>query len=148
MLGEAGVLGLPYPEEYGGSGQPYEVYLQALEEIASAWMTVGLGVSVHVMSSLPAGPVRHRRSSGRRFLPDMLGGRQLGAYALSEPQAGSDIAGMTSRAKPGGEGYAPERDQGLDHPRRAGRLLHHLRPQRARGASRSPASTCPATHRG
>ena len=53
MLGEAGVLGLPYPEEYGGSGQPYEVYLQVLEELASAWMTVGLAVSVHIMSSYP-----------------------------------------------------------------------------------------------
>ena len=51
LLGEVGLLGLPYPEEYGGSGQPYEVYLQALEEIAAAWMTVGVGVSVHVMAS-------------------------------------------------------------------------------------------------
>ena len=50
LLGEAGVLGMPYPEELGGSGQPYEVYLQALEEIASAWMSVGVGVAVHVLS--------------------------------------------------------------------------------------------------
>ncbi|MGO1973709.1 MAG: acyl-CoA dehydrogenase family protein, partial [Propionibacteriaceae bacterium] len=47
-LGDAGVLGLPYDEQWGGSGQPYEVYLQALEEIATAWMSVGVGVSVHV----------------------------------------------------------------------------------------------------
>jgi alkylation response protein AidB-like acyl-CoA dehydrogenase len=50
LLGEAGVLGMPYPEELGGSGQPYEVYLQALEEIAAAWMSVGVGVAVHVLS--------------------------------------------------------------------------------------------------
>jgi len=49
MLGEVGLLGLPYPEEYGGAGQPYEVYLQALEEVAAAWMTVGVGVSVLVV---------------------------------------------------------------------------------------------------
>ena len=105
MLGEAGVLGLPYPEEYGGGGQPYEVYLQVLEELASAWMTVGLAVSVHVMSSYPM--ARYGTDEQRqRFLPGMLGGRQLGAYALSEAQAGSDISGMTSRAKRAAEGYA------------------------------------------
>src|SRR5918997_1134128 len=104
MLGEVGMLGLPYPEEYGGSGQPYEVYLQALEEIASAWMTVGLAVSVHVMSSYPLsayGTPAQRAT----FLPDLVGGQRLGAYALSEAQAGWDIAGMTSRAKRAAEGY-------------------------------------------
>ncbi len=104
LLGEAGLLGLPYPEEYGGSGQPYEVYLQALEEVAAAWMTVGVGVSVHVMASYPMfgfGTADQRAA----YLPGMLGGGQLGAYALSEAQAGSDIAGMTSRAKPAAEGY-------------------------------------------
>jgi alkylation response protein AidB-like acyl-CoA dehydrogenase len=52
-LGDAGVLGLPFPDRLGGSGQPYEVYLQALEEIAAAWMSVGIGISVHVMSLVP-----------------------------------------------------------------------------------------------
>ena len=104
VLGEIGMLGLPYPEEHGGSGQPYEVYLQALEEIAAAWMTVGLAVSVHVMSSYPLsayGTPAQRAT----FLPELVGGRRLGAYALSEAQAGSDIAGMTSRAKRAAEGY-------------------------------------------
>src|SRR6059036_3565923 len=49
-LGELGLLAMPYPEEYGGGGIPYEVYLQALEEIGGAWASVGVGVSVHVMS--------------------------------------------------------------------------------------------------
>jgi alkylation response protein AidB-like acyl-CoA dehydrogenase len=104
LLGEVGLLALPYPEEYGGSGQPYEVYLQALEEVAAAWMTVGVGVSVHVMASYPMfgfGTPAQRA----KYLPGMLSGRQLGAYALSEAQAGSDIAGMTSRAKRAAEGY-------------------------------------------
>ena len=98
LLGEAGLLGLPYPEEYGGAGQPYEVYLQALEEVAMAWMTVGVGVSVHVMASYPMaafGTTEQRTM----FLPNMIGGQFLGAYALSEAQAGSDISGMTARAK-------------------------------------------------
>ena len=52
-LGEAGLLSLPYPEEWGGGGQPYEVYLQVLEEIASAWMSVAVGVSVHSLTCNP-----------------------------------------------------------------------------------------------
>jgi alkylation response protein AidB-like acyl-CoA dehydrogenase len=104
MLGGVGLLGLPYPEEYGGAGQPYEVYLQALEEIAAAWMTVGVGISVHVMAShamATFGTPKQRAV----YLPKMIGGKLLGAYALSEAQAGSDISGMTTRAKPADHGY-------------------------------------------
>ena len=98
MLGRAGVLALPYPEKWGGSDQPYEVYLQALEEIASAWMTVGVGVSVHVMT---CHALVHEGTTEQqeRFLPAMFGGDLLGAYALSEAAAGSDIASMTTRAR-------------------------------------------------
>src|ERR1700760_54195 len=52
-LGELGFLGMPYPEEVGGAGQPYEVYLQALEEIAAVWASVGVGPSGPVMSLSP-----------------------------------------------------------------------------------------------
>jgi alkylation response protein AidB-like acyl-CoA dehydrogenase len=105
LLGEAGVLGLPYPAEYGGAEQPYEVYLQALEEIARAWMSVGVGVSVHVMTcyALMRFGTEEQRAE---LLPTMIAGDQLGAYALSEPQAGSDIGGITTRAKTADEGYA------------------------------------------
>ncbi|MGW5187749.1 acyl-CoA dehydrogenase family protein [Kribbella sp. NPDC004138] len=103
-LGKAGLLGLPYPEQYGGAEQPYEVYLQMLEEIASAWMSVGVGVSVHTMTSYG---LAHFGSDEQRerLLPDMIGGELLGAYALSEPQAGSDITGMTTRAVRDGDSY-------------------------------------------
>src|SRR3954463_13966268 len=46
-LGEAGLLGLPFPEEVGGGGQPYAVYLQVLEELAMRWASIALGISVH-----------------------------------------------------------------------------------------------------
>jgi alkylation response protein AidB-like acyl-CoA dehydrogenase len=105
LLGEAGILGLVYPEEFGGSGQPYEVYLQALEEIAAAWMTIGVGVSVHTMSCY-ALATHGRRDQVAALLPEMIGGQQLGAYALSEAQAGSDITGMTTKAKVADEGYS------------------------------------------
>jgi len=105
LLGESGLLGLPYPEELGGGGQPYEVYLQALEEIAAAWMTIGVGVSVHAMSCYPL--ARYGRPDQvASMLPELIGGSRLGAYALSEAQAGSDITGMTTRAKQADDGYA------------------------------------------
>jgi alkylation response protein AidB-like acyl-CoA dehydrogenase len=104
LLGRSGLLALPFDEEHGGGGQPYEVYLQALEELAAAWMSVGVGVSVH---ALAAGAVaRHAMPEQQQaLLPDMLGGEQLGAYCLSEPHAGSDVAAMTSRAVRDGDDY-------------------------------------------
>jgi alkylation response protein AidB-like acyl-CoA dehydrogenase len=103
-LGQAGLLSLPYPEEYGGGGQPYEVYLQVLEEIASAWAAVGVGVSVHALSCFGlfhAGSEEQKQ----RWLPDMLGGELLGAYCLSEAHAGSDPAAMRTRAERDGGDY-------------------------------------------
>jgi alkylation response protein AidB-like acyl-CoA dehydrogenase len=104
LLGRAGVLGLPYPEQYGGGGQPYEVYLQVLEEIAAVWSSVGVGVSVHALSCFGL-VTRGTEEQKHRFLPDMLGGDLLGAYCLSEPHAGSDPAAMTTSAKRDGDSY-------------------------------------------
>ena len=104
VLGRAGLLGLPFPEEYGGGGQPYEVYLQVLEEIASVWASVAVGVSVHALSCHGL-LVRGTEEQRQRFLPDLLGGELLGAYALSEAQAGSDPTAMTSRAVRDGDDY-------------------------------------------
>ncbi len=103
-LGGAGLLGLPYPVEHGGGGQPYEVYLQVLEELARAWVTPALATSVHVLSCHAVATVGSDEQR-RRLLPDMLGGDRLGAYALSEPQAGSDVAAMTTRAERDGQDW-------------------------------------------
>ncbi|MBO8191248.1 acyl-CoA dehydrogenase family protein [Streptomyces oryzae] len=102
LLSEAGLLGLPYPEEYGGGGQPYQVYLQVLEELAAARLTVGLGTSVH---SLACHGLAHFGSKEQRteWLPGMLGGGLLGAYCLSEPSSGSDAASLRTRAVRDGE---------------------------------------------
>lgn len=104
LLGKSGLLGLPYSQRWGGAELPYEVYLQALEEIASAWMTVGVGLSVHTMSCYAL--AHHGTDTQRdRWLPAMLGGDLLGAYALSEAQAGSDAAALATRARPDGDAY-------------------------------------------
>ncbi|MCL8252049.1 acyl-CoA dehydrogenase family protein [Aeromicrobium fastidiosum] len=103
-LGRAGLMSLPYPEELGGGGQTYEVYLQALEEIASASASVGVGVSVHALSCFglfTAGTDEQRAD----WLPEMLSGEQLGAYCLSEAHAGSDPAAMRTRAVRDGDDY-------------------------------------------
>ena len=122
-LGKAGMLGLPYPEEYGGGGQPYEVCLQVLEEIGARWATVGVGVSVHALTCFPL--VNYGTAEQRdRWLPDLLAGDLLGAYCLSEPDAGSDPGAMRTRAVRDGEHWRAGRDQGLGHPRRARGLLH------------------------
>ncbi len=105
LLGRSGLLSLPYPQQYGGGGQPYEVYLQVVEEIASVWMSVAVGVSVHVLTCYPvvAWGTEAQRAA---LLPAMLGGEQLGAYCLSEPDSGSDVASMRTRATLGADGSA------------------------------------------
>jgi alkylation response protein AidB-like acyl-CoA dehydrogenase len=104
LLGRTGLLGLPYPEEYGGGGLPYEVYLQVLEEIGAVWASVGVGVSVHALSCF--GLISYGNDEQRhQWLPDMLGGDLLGAYCLSEAHAGSDPAAMRTTAKRDGDQY-------------------------------------------
>jgi hypothetical protein len=96
-LGKAGLLGLPYDEAVGGSGQPYEVYLQVLEELSRGWLAVGLGTSVHTLSCYPLAAFGTDEQR-QRWLPDMLGGELLGAYCLSEAGSGSDAAALTTKA--------------------------------------------------
>jgi alkylation response protein AidB-like acyl-CoA dehydrogenase len=96
-LGKAGLLGLPYDEKHGGGAQPYEVYLQVLEELSRAWLAVGLGTSVHTLSCYPLAAFGSAEQQNR-WLPDMLGGELLGAYCLSEAGSGSDAAALQTKA--------------------------------------------------
>jgi len=97
LLGKSGLLGLPFAEEHGGGAQPYEVYLQVVEEIATAWPSVGVGTSVHTLTASVVDANGSDELRGR-WLPRMLSGDWLGAYCLSEPQAGSDVSGIRTRA--------------------------------------------------
>ncbi len=104
LLGQTGLMSLPFDEADGGGGQPYEVYLQVLEEIAAAWMSVAVDMSVHTLSA--SAMARFSSDEQRKtWLPDMLGGSQLGAYALSEPQAGSDVSAIATKAVRDGDEY-------------------------------------------
>ncbi|MEV6014304.1 MULTISPECIES: acyl-CoA dehydrogenase family protein [unclassified Streptomyces] len=104
LLSESGLLGLPYDPAHGGGGQPYEVYLQVLEELAMARLTVGLGVSVH---TLACHALAHTGTEEQRatHLPAMLGGGLLGGYCLSEPSSGSDAASLRTRAERRGDDW-------------------------------------------
>jgi alkylation response protein AidB-like acyl-CoA dehydrogenase len=102
-LGDAGLLSLPFAEELGGGGQPYEVYLQVIEELAAAWMSVAVGVSVHALTCYPLATFGTPDQQAE-LLPQMLGGHTLGAYCLSEPQAGSDVAAISTRATRSADG--------------------------------------------
>ena len=104
LLGRAGLLGLAYAEDDGGGGQPYEVYLQVLEELATGWAAVALGVSVHTLSCFPLATYGTDEQR-KRWLPDMLGGELLGAYCLSEAGAGSDAGALQARAARDGDFY-------------------------------------------
>ncbi|MDT3445591.1 MULTISPECIES: acyl-CoA dehydrogenase family protein [unclassified Pseudofrankia] len=101
-LGQAGLLSLPYPERFGGGEQPFEVYLQVLEEIAYRSASVAVGVSVHALSCYPLANFG-TDAQREEHLARLLSGDLLGAYCLSEPHAGSDPAALKTTATPPAE---------------------------------------------
>ena len=103
-LGKAGLLGLPYDEAVGGAAQPYEVYLQVLEELSRGWLAVGLGTSVHTLACYPLAAFGTDEQR-ERWLPDMVGGELLGAYCLSEAGSGSDAAALQTKAVLDGDSW-------------------------------------------
>jgi len=103
-MGELGLTGLPYPEQYGGAGLGSFPWVLACEEIAAADMGMAVSLSVHVLAQLcilSAGTDEQKE----RLLPPMTAGTRLGAFALTEPQAGSDAAALGLRAERDGDDY-------------------------------------------
>ena len=104
-MGELGLTAIPYPEELGGAGLSYFAWALACEEIAAADMGMAISLSVHMLSQLCiyAHGTDEQRS---RLLPPMTAGAQLGAFALTEPGAGSDAAALALAARRTDDGYA------------------------------------------
>ncbi len=104
-LGELGLLGITVEEDYGGSGMGYLEHCVAMEEISRASASVGLSYGAH--SNLCVNQIRRNGSEDqkRRFLPKLISGEHLGALAMSEPGAGSDVVGMRTRAEKKGDRY-------------------------------------------
>jgi isovaleryl-CoA dehydrogenase len=104
-FGALGVLGITVEEEYGGAGMGYLEHVVAMEEISRASASVGLSYGAH--SNLCVNQIRRNGSEAqkRAFLPGLISGEHVGALAMSEPGAGSDVVGMRTRADKRGDRF-------------------------------------------
>ncbi|KGM31275.1 isovaleryl-CoA dehydrogenase [Inquilinus limosus] len=104
-MGDLGVLGVTVEEEYGGAGMGYLEHMVAMEEISRASASVGLSYGAH--SNLCVNQIRLNgtEEQKRRYLPKLVAGEHVGALAMSEPGAGSDVVGMKLRAEKKGDRY-------------------------------------------
>lgn len=105
QMAELGLTGIPWPEEYGGIDAGFESYVIAVEELSRVCASTGVTLSAHV--SLASWPIYKygNEAQKKNFLQRLAEGSALGAYALSEPGAGSDVAGMKMTAKKDGSDY-------------------------------------------
>jgi isovaleryl-CoA dehydrogenase len=104
-LGGLGLLGITVEEDYGGTNMGYLAHIIAMEEISRASASVGLSYGAH--SNLCVNQIRRNGSEAqkRKYLPQLVSGEHVGALAMSEPGAGSDVVGMRLRAERRGERY-------------------------------------------
>lgn len=105
-LAEMNLMGMTFPEKEGGAGTDYVSYVIAVEEISRACASTGIIMSSH--NSLAAWPIYTfgNRAQKDQYMHDMTSGRRLGAFALTEPAAGTDAAAGTTTATPTADGYA------------------------------------------
>ncbi|HMA14249.1 MAG: isovaleryl-CoA dehydrogenase [Bacteroidota bacterium] len=104
-MGALGLLGLTVEEEHGGAGMGYLEHCVAMEEVSRASASVGLSYGAH--SNLCVNQLRRNGSESqkRRYLPKLISGEHVGALAMSEPGAGSDVVGMKTRAEKKGDRF-------------------------------------------
>ncbi|MBN1035539.1 acyl-CoA dehydrogenase family protein [Clostridium botulinum] len=104
-LGKLGFIGIPYPKEYGGAGGDYLSYVLAVEEISK--VDASFGISYSVTTSLCSGGIINAASEEqkKKYLPDVLSGKKLGSFGLTEPNAGSDAGGCITTAEKKGDYY-------------------------------------------
>ena len=102
-FGELGVLGITAEEEYGGAGMGYLEHCVAMEEISRASASVGLSYGAHSNLCINQIRINGTEEQKRRYLPKLISGEHVGALAMSEPGAGSDVVGMRTRAEKRGD---------------------------------------------
>ena len=104
-MGDLGLLGITVEEEYGGSGMGYLEHVVAMEEVSRGSASVGLSYGAH--SNLCVNQIRRNGTDAqkRRYLPKLISGEHVGALAMSEPGAGSDVVSMRLRAERGGDRF-------------------------------------------
>lgn len=104
-LGQYGMLGICFPKEYGGQGADYLSYIMCVEEMSKVCGTTGVVVSAH--TSLCCAPIFENgtEEQKQKYLPDLLSGKKIGAFGLTEPNAGTDAAGQQTKAVLDGDNY-------------------------------------------
>ena len=102
-LAELGVMGMPFPESYGGAGTDYLTYIMAVEEISKVDAAHGVIVQTH--NALCCWPIftYGTEEQKQKYLPNLLSGKHLGAFGLTEPNAGTDAAGTQTKARLDGD---------------------------------------------
>jgi alkylation response protein AidB-like acyl-CoA dehydrogenase len=124
------MLGVLVPEEYGGAGLGYYEYISTIVEVARICGSVGLSVAAH--NSLCTGHILYfgNDEQKKKWLPKLATGQWLGAWALTEPNTGSDAMRMKCTARKEGNRVGAERHQVLDHARQEQRCGGGDRPHR------------------
>ncbi|MBD7938753.1 acyl-CoA dehydrogenase [Cytobacillus sp. Sa5YUA1] len=104
-MGELGLMGIPIPEKYGGSGMDFMSYIIAINEISKVSATVGVILSVH--TSVGTNPIVYfgTETQKQKYVPKLASGEYLGAFCLTEPSAGSDAGSLKSKAVKKGDQY-------------------------------------------
>ncbi len=150
-MGELGWMGIPFPEEVGGAGGDALGYALAVEELTRVDSSVAITMCAH--TSLGTQPVYLFGSEEQkaRLLPDLCAGRRLGAFGLTEPEAGSDAGNVRTRAVPDAGGWVDQRRQAVHHERRdrpsAATSRSPRGPPRTRSRTSSSRRARPATSR-
>ncbi|MCA0971055.1 acyl-CoA dehydrogenase [Halobacillus litoralis] len=104
-MGELGLMGVPIPEKYGGAEMDYTSYIIAIHELSKVSATLGVILSVH--TSVGTNPILYfgTEEQKQKYLPKLASGEYLGAFALTEPSAGSDAGSLKTRAVKDGDHY-------------------------------------------
>jgi alkylation response protein AidB-like acyl-CoA dehydrogenase len=104
-MGALGLMGIPVPEEYGGAGMDFTSYIIAINELSRVSATIGVILSVH--TSVGTNPILYfgTEEQKRKYIPKMAAGEYIGAFALTEAQAGSDAGGIRTSAVRDGDSY-------------------------------------------
>lgn len=104
-MGKLGLMGIPIPQKYGGSGMDYSSYIIAIHELSKVSATLGVILSVH--TSVGTNPILKfgNEAQKKHYLPKLASGAYLGAFAVTEPGAGSDVSNMKTTAKKDGDHY-------------------------------------------
>ena len=152
-LGELGLMGMPYPEEYGGGGADTLTYAIAIEELARVDSSRGdHGGRAHLARHVPLVHVRVTDEQKEEWLPRLCAGERLGAFGLTEPEAGSDAGNTRTTAELDGRRLGHQRREAVHHQRRHRHLglrddhrAHRATATRSRTSSSRPARRATTT---